>query len=138
MAALVLPIDAWLLILSYTPDAASFKDLGSASKELALLRKAGELEGTKQRLRWRYLISEERAVLEGHIREVSCCAFSPNGAHVVTASNDMTAHIWDAETGAVLRTLEGHDSSVFCCAYSPDGARVVTSSNNRTARIWDA
>ena len=56
----------------------------------------------------------------------------------MTASWDETARIWDAETGAVLRTLEGHDRLVRWCAFSPDGSRVVTASLDKTARIWDA
>ena len=62
------------------------------------------------------------------------CAFSPDGAHIATASYDNTARIWEAETGAVLRTLEGHDGSVYCCAFSPDGARVVTATFHKTVR----
>ena len=89
-----LPPETWLLILSNTPTAVSFQNLRCASKELALLSEAGELEGIKQRLRWRHLISKGRAVLVGHDETVACCAFSPDGARVVTASGDRTARIW--------------------------------------------
>ena len=133
-----LPHDTWFIIQAYAPTAAAFQNLRCASKEHARRSDADELKGIKQRLRWRHLISKGRAVLEGHDGSVNCCAFSPDGARVVTASRDETARIWDAETGAVLRTLEGHDGEVYCCAFSPDGARVVTASDDKTARIWDA
>jgi WD40 repeat protein len=55
----------------------------------------------------------------------------------VTASQDDTAKLWDAETGALLLTLEGHTWSVLSCAFSPDGTRVVTASYDKTARLWN-
>ena len=133
-----LPHDTWFIIQAYAPTAAVFQNLRCVSKEHARRSDADELKGIKQRLRWRHLISKGRAVLEGHDEGVFCCAFSPDGARIATGSGDEKARIWDAETGAVLRTLGGHDGSVNCCAFSPDGARVVTASNDRTARIWDA
>ena len=133
-----LPHDTWFIIQAYAPTAAVFQNLRCASKEHARRSDADELKGIKQRLRWRHLISKGRAVLEGHDGCVNCCAFSPDGARIATASDDETVRIWDAETGAVVRTLAGHNDVVICCAFSPDGARVVTASHDKTARIWDA
>ena len=131
-----LPHDTWFIIQAYAPTAAAFQNLRCASKEHARRSDADELKGIKQRLRWRHLIFNERAMLKGHDDVVSCCAFSPDGARIATASYDGTACIWDAETGAVVRMLEGHDGDVNCSAFSPDGARVVTASLDETARIW--
>jgi WD40 repeat protein len=74
--------------------------------------------------------------LEGHTSVIRCCAFSPDGERIVTAS-DNTARLWDAETGAPLLTLEGHTRCVLSCAFSPNGERVATASNDGTARLWN-
>ena len=63
-------------------------------------------------------------------------AFSPDGARVVTASQDGTARIWDAASGREIAVLRD-GGLVKSAAFSPDGSRVLTASS-RAARIWDA
>ena len=55
-------------------------------------------------------------------------AYSPDGTHLVTASPDDTARIWDATTGEHRTTLIGHTNAVTAVAYSPDGTHLVTAS----------
>jgi WD40 repeat protein len=72
--------------------------------------------------------------LRGHDDFVFTAAFSPDGKHVVTASRDTTARVWDVETGLRLR---GHENIVWRATFSPDGARIVAASADKTARFWD-
>jgi WD40 repeat protein len=78
------------------------------------------------------------AVLKGHTEPVNCAAFSFDGSRVVTASDDQTARLWDAQTGQEIVVLSAHAGPVQNAAFSLDGARVVTSSSDMTARLWDA
>ena len=44
--------------------------------------------------------AQELRQLTGHTDVVNSAAYSPDGRHIVTASDDQTARIWDAATGA--------------------------------------
>jgi WD40 repeat protein len=79
----------------------------------------------------------ERRIFSGHDAPVLSVAFSPDSTRIVTASDDKTARLWDAATGAQLALLKGHDR-VISAVFSPDGTRVVTESADNTARVWDA
>ena len=56
----------------------------------------------------------------------------------MSGSEDKTLKLWDAETGACLRTFAGHTGSVNACAYSADGRRLVSGSDDNTVKVWDA
>ena len=56
----------------------------------------------------------------------------------MTARDDQTARVWDAQTGQPLTEPLRHASKVVSAQFSPDGKRVVTASDDRTARVWDA
>jgi WD40 repeat protein len=80
----------------------------------------------------------EQVVLAGHKDLVLRAAFSPDGARIVTASDDKTAKVWDAETGKLIHTLTGHKERVWSVTFSPNGKRILTASRDNTARLWDA
>jgi integrase len=75
--------------------------------------------------------------LQGHSARIVSAAFSSNSKRVVTASDDTTARIWDAESSKEIAVLEGHIDTVNAAGFSSDGKRVVTASDDTTARIWD-
>jgi WD40 repeat protein len=73
----------------------------------------------------------------GHSNSISSVAFSPDGAEILTGSDDSTAKLWDVTTGSELRTFRGHSDRVASVAFAPDGKRIITGSADGTARIWD-
>ncbi len=80
------------------------------------------------------------------------CAFSPDGKRIVTASEDNTVKVWEADKGQELLTLKGHtvrmtsvvwspDSKRIVAgseAWSPDGERIVAGSDDKMLMVWDA
>ena len=71
-------------------------------------------------------------VLQGH-DVVHTVAFSPDGRHIVSGSDDRTIQLWDAQTGSkVGNPLQGHTFSVWSVAFSPDGRHIVSGSLDET------
>jgi WD40 repeat protein len=75
-------------------------------------------------------------VLRGHEAKVNALAFSPDGARLLTGSDDQSAALWEVGTGRILAVYKGHPGPVRLVAYSPDGARVTTASTDPLARVW--
>jgi hypothetical protein len=65
-------------------------------------------------------------------------AFSPDNRRVISGSADRTLKVWDAETGALIRTLTGHNNMVWSVAFSPDSRYIISGSNNNDIKIWEA
>ncbi|MEO0541073.1 MAG: hypothetical protein AAFZ80_09445 [Cyanobacteria bacterium P01_A01_bin.105] len=77
----------------------------------------------------------EKNRLTGHQDWVLQARFSPDGQHLVSASDDGTACIWST-TGQQRHTLNGHRGSVIDATFNPDGTLVATASDDRTLRLW--
>ena len=90
--------------------------------------------------------------LKGHEGKVNYVEFSPDGKKVLTASDDYTAKIFDAELGILIRTLSiqkiaingdlipsktSHNNAIRSAKFSPDGKKIVTASWDNTVKIWD-
>jgi WD40 repeat protein len=76
--------------------------------------------------------------LVGHARSILDVAFMPDGARVVTASDDGTARVWETATGTEVHVLRAHDAAVEKILLTPDGRRIITASADGSVRIWDA
>jgi WD40 repeat protein len=69
---------------------------------------------------------------------VHSASFSPDGKRIVTAGEDRTVRVWDAQTGTELLTLERHVGAAFSASFSPDGTRIVIASRGNAAKVWDS
>lgn len=75
--------------------------------------------------------------LKAHKTGVNAVAYSPDGVFLASGSQDGQVILWDAYTGATLRTLEGHTDSVNSLAFSPDGALLASGSTDTSIILWD-
>jgi WD40 repeat protein len=63
-------------------------------------------------------------------------AYSSDGRFLLTSSNDGTATLWNASTGARVLHLVGHRGPVKDAVFGPDDATVVTTSDDGTTKTW--
>lgn len=75
--------------------------------------------------------------LAGHKAAVHALAFSQDGKRLVSGSHDNAVIVWDAETGAVIKTLRGHDGWVQACSLTGDGRLAVSASHDGRVKFWD-
>jgi eukaryotic-like serine/threonine-protein kinase len=77
-----------------------------------------------------------RHVLRGHVGEVACVAWRPDGRLLATCGRDTTVRLWDVETGALLQTLSSHTDGVRCVTWSPDGSLLASAGWDKTVLLW--
>jgi WD40 repeat protein len=74
-------------------------------------------------------------------RALRAVDFDERGDRIVAASEDLTAPLWDAHSGRLLRAFRharGADEWVESAGFSHDGSLVVTAGDDGTAKIWQS
>src|ERR1700749_3755396 len=64
-------------------------------------------------------------------------AFSPDGKHAITGSDDRKLRLWDVETGRCLRVFKGHWAPVWSVAWSVEQRRALSGAGDNTVLLWD-
>ncbi|MFL7790770.1 MAG: PQQ-binding-like beta-propeller repeat protein [Anaerolineae bacterium] len=61
---------------------------------------------------------------------------TPVGDHVLSAADDGTLTVWEADTGLQKKKLMGHTGRVRAVVVTPDGQRAISAGADSTIRIW--
>lgn len=73
----------------------------------------------------------------GHAMPVRCAKFSHNGELLVTASDDMSVHVYDLKAQCLAASFTGHTSWVLSVDCSSDQRHIASGSSDQSVRIWD-
>lgn len=76
--------------------------------------------------------------LQGHNNGIWEVEISQDGKLGLSASQDMTARVWDLTISKELHVLRGHKTPVRTVGFSHDGKRIVTCGDDPTCRVWDS
>ena len=72
-----------------------------------------------------------------HASRINNACYSADGTRFLTANEDKSARIWDAETRQPIGPPLLHDKSLNRASFSPDRTQIVTASEDHSAKIWD-
>jgi WD40 repeat protein len=68
--------------------------------------------------------------------KVNSVAFSPEGNYFISASDDRSIKLWNAESHKEVITLIGHSDCVSSVMFSPNGKYIVSGSKDCTFKLW--
>jgi len=74
--------------------------------------------------------------MERHHNYVHSIAFSGDGQHIASGSEDHTAKLWNPSTGRRLH-ISTHPDKVSSVIFSPDSTLLASGSLDRKIRVWD-
>jgi WD40 repeat protein/serine/threonine protein kinase len=78
------------------------------------------------------------AALPAHGNSVTAGAFSPDGKHFATVSEDKKAKLWNVASRREVFSMPGHTQGILCVAFSPDGSIMATGGWDNRIRLWEA
>jgi WD40 repeat protein len=77
------------------------------------------------------------AIEFGPARVAGVESSSPQSGLLATAGYDRLVKLWDAETGAEVKTLKDHSDAVYGLAFSPDGKLLASGAADRAVKVWE-
>lgn len=80
--------------------------------------------------------SEEIRYLEGHTDAVTSVSFSDDETQILSASQDLSARVWDVDSGDTRAVLRDHSYYLSSARFQPHGDLIATSSRDGTIRLW--
>ncbi|KAI0350532.1 WD40 repeat-like protein [Trametes cingulata] len=71
-----------------------------------------------------------------HETSVTALAYSADGRHLASGSEDGSIIIWSVQERAMRRKMEAFEEAISALAFSPDGTLLAASSTSEPVRVW--
>jgi serine/threonine protein kinase/WD40 repeat protein len=132
------PLQTGKEVLQRPPPPTPFRHMGIALSENGKYLAAGSLPGPSPGV-W---VTDVEAGSTVHVSLtaaswIQSLELSPDGQHLVVASSDTTARVWESATGRPAGPPLHHPTFARRAAFSPDGRHVVTVDDAANVRVWD-
>jgi len=92
---------------------------------------------------WDIYTGKELMTFISNTKSIYSLAFSPDGKHVLSGSENNTIKLWDTATGKEIRTftapvtkIDGNDL-IFSVAFSPDGLYALSGCTDKKLKLWE-
>src|SRR5439155_11044552 len=76
--------------------------------------------------------------IQNHADWVFGLPFAPDGKHLLTASRDKTAKVWDLVNKESVITIPDHQNTVYAVAVRSDGKTGYSVGEDNQLRLWNA
>jgi serine/threonine-protein kinase len=88
------------------------------------------------------LVTHELRSFKGHVGNVTCVAFSPNGHQGLSTGEDKIMRLWDLDKGSLVRDFRGAANPLGSVVFLPDGKRALSAGGlyngiDNTVRLWE-
>ncbi len=80
--------------------------------------------------------NQVESTLSGHVDDVTCLAFTPNGMTLASASLSGGIYLWDVRTGERIATLQEYTQPVLSLAFSPKGETLASIERGQQIHLW--
>lgn len=74
---------------------------------------------------------------DGHEKQVTAVAVSPDGKLIASASRDKTVKVWNPETLELITTLEGHTADVMAIDFDSTSKFLISGGYDKSVRLWN-
>jgi WD40 repeat protein len=75
-------------------------------------------------------------VIEAHEEEVNTIAYSPDGRHLASGSDDYTIKVWNIADNSCAARLQGRTGEIWSVCFSLNGKILASGSSDGSVRLW--